>query len=62
MSTQLTNSGELTFKKKTLTPVIDCDIHPNPRSYNDLLPYMNDYWRDYMIDCKFVGISPGYHH
>ena len=20
---------------------------------------MNDYWRDYMIDCKFVGIFPG---
>ena len=59
MSTQLTNSGEQTLKKKTLTPVIDCDIHPNPRSYNDLLPYMNDYWRDYMVDCKFVGIFPG---
>ncbi len=59
MNTNLTNIDEQTAVKKKLAPVIDCDVHPNPRSYDDLLPYMNDYWRDYMIDCKFVGIFPG---
>ena len=39
-------------------PIIDCDIHPNPVRKRDLLPYLDDYWRDYMIASKFRGHLP----
>jgi uncharacterized protein len=43
---------------KSEVPVIDCDIHPNPVRKRDLLPYLDDYWRDYMIASKFKGHLP----
>lgn len=49
-------SNEVNQKAKI--PVIDCDVHPNPVRKRDLLPYLNDYWRDYMIASKFRGTIP----
>ena len=29
--------------------VIDCDIHPTVPSLNALLPYMNEHWKDTIV-------------
>jgi predicted TIM-barrel fold metal-dependent hydrolase len=29
---------------------IDCDLHPAPPSATDLLPYLDEYWRDQLVD------------
>jgi hypothetical protein len=29
---------------------IDCDLHPAPPSVTELLPYLDEYWRDQLID------------
>jgi predicted TIM-barrel fold metal-dependent hydrolase len=29
---------------------IDCDLHPAPPSATDLLPYLDEYWRDQIVD------------
>jgi predicted TIM-barrel fold metal-dependent hydrolase len=29
---------------------VDCDLHPAPPSVPDLLPYLDEYWRDQLID------------
>ena len=52
------SNAQATVKKNTI-PVIDCDVHPNPRSYEDLNPYLSDYWRDFLTDCKWKGVFPG---
>lgn len=48
-----------TLNQKTKVPVIDCDLHANPHSQNDLLPYMSDYWKNFMIDCGWRGVFQG---
>lgn len=45
--------------KKTKTPVIDCDLHANPRSNEDLLPYLSPYWRDFLVDSTWKGVILG---
>jgi uncharacterized protein len=57
MDTVTNKSINPTVAKNKL-PVIDCDVHPNPRQYEDLNPYLNDYWRDFLNDCKWKGIFP----
>ena len=38
-------------------PVIDCDIHNEVSSIDNLLPYLADYWRDYIGNSAFNGPS-----
>ncbi|WP_216829879.1 amidohydrolase family protein [Alkalihalobacterium elongatum] len=59
MSTITDKSSEKSTKKRKLTPVIDVDVHPNPKSYEDLNPYLSNYWRDFLTDCKWKGVFPG---
>ncbi|MDE0181955.1 MAG: amidohydrolase family protein [Caldilineaceae bacterium] len=35
--------------------VIDCDIHNEVSSIKDLMPYLADYWRDYISNSAFTG-------
>ena len=35
--------------------VIDCDIHNEVSSIEDLMPYLADYWRDYISNSAFTG-------
>ena len=35
--------------------VIDCDIHNEVSSIEDLMPYLADYWRDYIVNSAFNG-------
>jgi uncharacterized protein len=37
--------------------LIDCDAHCAPASIDDLLPYFEDYWRDYVADAG-LQLSP----
>lgn len=30
-----------------MTPVVDCDVHPSPRSAEELMPYLPEPWRSY---------------
>jgi predicted TIM-barrel fold metal-dependent hydrolase len=59
MNTIAGKSNAQAAVKKNMIPVIDCDVHPNPRSYEDLNPYLSDYWRDFLTDCKWKGVFPG---
>lgn len=58
MST-VTESSKKTPAKRQKTPVIDADVHPNPKSYDDLIPYLSDYWADFLTDAKWKGVFPG---
>lgn len=58
MST-VTESSQKNPAKRQKTPVIDTDVHPNPRSYDDLLPYLDDYWAEFLTDAKWKGVFPG---
>ena len=40
-----------------LQGAIDCDVHVAPESIDALLPYMDDYWRDYVANAGLV-LSP----
>jgi predicted TIM-barrel fold metal-dependent hydrolase len=40
-----------------LAAAIDCDAHCAPGSIDDLLPYFDDYWREYVADAG-VQLSP----
>jgi hypothetical protein len=35
--------------------VIDCDIHNAPPSHQAILPYMSDYWQEYVTQSDFKG-------
>ena len=59
MSININKSSEQATIKRTIAPVIDCDVHPNPHSYEDLNPYLSPYWRDFLTDCKWKGVFPG---
>ena len=41
MSININKSSEQATIKRTIDPVIDCDVHPNPHSYEDLNPYLS---------------------
>ncbi|MBM4763375.1 amidohydrolase family protein [Bacillus sp. B15-48] len=58
MLSTLTNKSDNPAVAKNKIPVIDCDVHPNPKQYEDLNPYLSDYWRDFLNDCKWKGIFP----
>ena len=34
--------------QETLPSIIDCDIHPSPRSLADIKPYLPERWRRHM--------------
>ena len=36
--------------KVPIKGAVDCDLHPAPPSAEALLPYLDDYWRDQLID------------
>lgn len=42
--------------------VIDCDVHCAPASYEDLLPYLSDYWRQYITEAgiRLNGMAASY--
>ena len=36
--------------KVPIQGAVDCDLHPAPPSATDLLPYLDEYWRDQLVD------------
>jgi uncharacterized protein len=42
--------------------VIDCDVHCAPESYDDLFPYLSDYWRQYITEAgiRLNGLAHAY--
>jgi predicted TIM-barrel fold metal-dependent hydrolase len=40
-----------------MTAAIDCDVHVAPESIDALMPYMDDYWRDYLANAG-LRLSP----
>jgi predicted TIM-barrel fold metal-dependent hydrolase len=36
---------------------VDCDLHPAPPSVPELLPYLDEYWRDQLVDRHIVRYS-----
>jgi uncharacterized protein len=40
-----------------MNAVIDCDVHVAPESIEALIPYMDDYWRDYLANAG-LRLSP----
>jgi uncharacterized protein len=41
---------------------VDCDIHVAPAAYSDLLPYLSDYWRQYISEAavRLTGVGHAY--
>ena len=41
---------------------IDCDVHVAPAAYSDLLPYLSDYWRQYISEAavRLTGVGHAY--
>ena len=41
---------------------IDCDVHCAPSSYEDLFPYLSDYWRQYISEAgiRLTGVAHAY--
>jgi uncharacterized protein len=41
---------------------VDCDVHCAPASYADLLPYLSDYWRQYISEAavRLTGVAHAY--
>ncbi|MBU8906241.1 amidohydrolase family protein [Desertibacillus haloalkaliphilus] len=58
MSTLVNKKDQKVVNRSKKIPVIDCDVHPNPKSYEDLNPYLSEYWRDFLADCKWKGVFP----
>ncbi len=42
--------------------LIDCDVHVAPASYEDLFPYLSDYWRQYVTEAgvRLNGLAAAY--
>ena len=43
--------------KVPLQGAVDCDLHPAPPSVADLLPYLDEYWRDQIVDRHIARYS-----
>ena len=41
---------------------VDCDVHVAPAAYSDLLPYLSDYWRQYISEAavRLTGVGHAY--
>ena len=41
---------------------VDCDVHVAPAAYADLLPYLSDYWRQYLSEAavRLTGVGHAY--
>ena len=41
---------------------VDCDVHVAPAAYADLLPYLSDYWRQYISEAavRLTGVAHAY--
>jgi uncharacterized protein len=39
---------------------VDCDLHVAPRGFEDLLPYLDDYWHSYIDDATVRLVQPAY--
>ncbi|MGH2914938.1 MAG: amidohydrolase family protein [Solirubrobacteraceae bacterium] len=41
---------------------LDCDVHVAPADYADLLPYLSDYWRQYISEAavRLTGVAHAY--
>ncbi|MEH7275762.1 amidohydrolase family protein [Neobacillus vireti] len=59
MTNSIEKKVENTVMQKKKIPVIDCDLHANPRTMNDLLPYLSDYWADFLVDSQWIGVFAG---
>ena len=44
------------------TGAVDCDVHVAPAAYADLLPYLSDYWRQYISEAaiRLTGVGHAY--
>ena len=45
--------------KKSKIPVIDCDLHASPKTFDDLLSYMPEYWRNFLTESGWQGVFQG---
>ena len=43
--------------KLSIKGAIDCDLHPAPPSASELLPYLDEYWRDQIVDRHIAAYS-----
>jgi uncharacterized protein len=48
MITQTRPGGSPVFKPGQKIPVIDCDIHPQVKSRDELMPFLSGQWQEYM--------------
>lgn len=41
---------------------VDCDVHVAPAAYSELLPYLSDYWRQYISEAaiRLTGVGHAY--
>src|SRR5258708_34618420 len=43
--------------KVPIKGAVDCDLHPAPPSAEALLPYLDEYWRDQLVDRHIARYS-----
>ena len=43
--------------KVPMKGAVDCDLHPAPPGASDLLPYLDEYWRDQIVDRHIAKYS-----
>ena len=43
--------------KVPIKGAVDCDLHPAPPSARSLLPYLDEYWRDQLVDRHIAKYS-----
>jgi predicted TIM-barrel fold metal-dependent hydrolase len=59
------NVSELAMKPSSTaavaSPAIDCDVHPVVNSIHQLVPYLDDYWRDFIAGSRYPDFRPLYH-
>jgi predicted TIM-barrel fold metal-dependent hydrolase len=41
--------------------IVDCDVHPILTSVHQLLPYLDEYWRDFLAGSRYPDFRPLYH-
>jgi predicted TIM-barrel fold metal-dependent hydrolase len=46
------------FRNQTRTGVIDCDVHNAVPSIQALFPYLDDHWRDYVMEHNVKSLEP----
>ncbi|MDQ0218122.1 amidohydrolase [Peribacillus cavernae] len=49
------------FRNEARTGVIDCDVHNAVPSIQALFPYLEDRWRDYVVEHGIKSLEPNYY-